>query len=260
MNILEITDLTKRFGGLTALSKMNIEVREGEILGLIGPNGSGKSTLFNVLCGFYRPNDGSVVFKGEDITHLQTHQIAQKGIGRTFQEPTYFAECTVLQNVIFGFHMRYRTSGLAAFLHASRAREEEKGFQKKALEILEFLGLAEFENQLASNLPYGNARVLETAMAMATNPKLLLLDEPMTGMNPTETSRAIGTVKQLKKEGMTIIIIEHDMRAIMNLSDRIVALQYGEKIAEGSPEEIRRNKRVIEAYLGTLEDSKQNDV
>ena len=250
MPLLEIRSLTKYFGGLAAVNDLNMDVNESEILGLIGPNGAGKTTLFNLINGFFPSTGGEIRFKGEVISGLKAHEIAKKGIGRTFQQSVLFMESRVLENVFTGFHLNYRTGILSQFLHTRQARKESREIQQKAFEILDFLGLASLKDELAKNLPHGHQRVLGVSVALACKPKLLLLDEPVTGMNPQETENMIDIIGQLRERGITIVVVEHDMKAVMSLCDRIVVLNYGKKISEGPPEEIQENKEVIEAYLG----------
>jgi len=250
MALLEIRGLTKYFGGLAALSEVDLDVFESEILGVIGPNGAGKTTLFNVITGLLPPTSGRVRFKGEVITGLRADQIARRGIGRTFQASVLFGQATVFENVFTAFHMHYQQPGWKAFLRAPSARAEEELIRRRVMEILEFMGLAPLKDELAMNLPHGHQRALGICLALATNPKLLLLDEPVTGMNPVETITMVELIRKIRGRGTTIVIVEHDMRAIMSLCDRIAVLNYGRKIAEGSPEEIRNNQQVIEAYLG----------
>ncbi|MBW1999155.1 MAG: ABC transporter ATP-binding protein, partial [Deltaproteobacteria bacterium] len=247
---LKVEGLTKYFGGLAAVNEVDMAVDECEILGLIGPNGAGKTTLFDLINGFIPPTSGEVSFGGEVITGLKAHEIAKKGIGRTFQQTVLFMESTVLENVFTGFHMSYRAGFLSQFLHTPAARRESREIMGKSLEILRFLGLESYKDTLARNLPHGHQRVLGLSVALASNPKLLLLDEPVAGMNAQETENMIRLIGRLREQGMTIVVVEHDMKAVMSLCDRIVVLNYGKKIAEGSPREIRENREVIEAYLG----------
>jgi branched-chain amino acid transport system ATP-binding protein len=250
MALLEIRNLSKHFGGLAAVNDLDLDVLDSEILGLIGPNGAGKTTLFNVICGFHPPTTGKVIFNGEDVTGLRADQIAQRGIGRNFQASTLFMRLTAFENVCTGCHMSCKSGVLKQFLHTPAACKEEETIKQKAMEILEFMGLAPLKDELAQNLPHGHQRILGVCIALATNPKLLLLDEPVTGMNPGETLIMIDLIRQLRSRGITIVLVEHDMKAVMSLCDRIVVLNYGRKIAEGLPEEIMENKEVIEAYLG----------
>jgi len=235
MALLEVKNLTKSFGGLRALNDVNMGVEKGEILGLIGPNGAGKTTLFNVITGFYHPDEGQVSFKGENITSLKPHQVCQRGITRTFQLVKPFAELTVLDNVMIGSFSR--TS------NRTEARKQAEG-------ILDFTGLRGREGQLAKALTIPDRKRLELARALATEPGLLLLDEVMTGLTPTESTVAQELIRKVRDGGVTILVIEHVMRAVMSISDRIVVLHYGEVIAQGTPKEISQNERVIESYLG----------
>ena len=250
MALLEIRNVTRIFGGLIAVRDLSLDVNEGEILGLIGPNGAGKSTLFNIISGFISPNKGKIFFKGEEITGLRIDQIAQRGIARIFQEPTLFMQETVFENVLSGFHRHYRQPFWKAFLHTSAANREEDVRKKEAGEILDFMGLTSMSNELAANLPHGYQRALAIAIALATGPELLLLDEPVTGMNPTETMDMVEKIKRIRRRGITVLIVEHDMKAVMSLCDRIVVLSLGVKIAENMPSAIRKDEQVIEAYLG----------
>jgi branched-chain amino acid transport system ATP-binding protein len=238
MSLLEIKDVSKRFGGLTALADVSYCLNKGEILGLIGPNGAGKTTLFNVVNGFYPPTKGEVLLKGEKISHLKPHQICKLGIGRTFQVVRPLRRMTVLDNVI-----------ASAFL---RAKDKVKA-EEIALETLRFTGLYEDRNLLSKGLPLGKRKKLEISRALATQPEMLLLDESFAGLNPSEQNELIDIIRQIRARGITIMIIEHHMKVIMSLSDRVVVLNYGEKIAEGTPKEIGSNPLVIEAYLGEAE-------
>jgi len=253
MALLEIRSLSKYFGGLAALYQLDLDVFESEILGLIGPNGAGKTTVFNVVTGSLLPTNGQVIFRGENITGLRPDQTVQRGIARTFQASTLFMQLPVFDNVFIGFHRNYMVGAWQAWLHTSVVRKEEEAAKQRAMEILEFTGLAPLKDELAGNLPHGYQRVLGICIALATNPKLLLLDEPATGMNPGETLIMIDLFRQLRNRGITVVVVEHNMKVVMSLCDRITVLNYGKKIAEGLPEEIRGNKEVIEAYLGRKE-------
>jgi branched-chain amino acid transport system ATP-binding protein len=246
MPLLLVKNVTKVFGALIALRDVSFEVNRSEILGLIGPNGAGKSTLFNVISGFHRPDKGKILFKDTEITGLRVDRIAGMGIGRIFQEPTLFMQETVFENVFSGLHRHYREPAWKAFLHTRAANREEAVSREKAAEILEFMDLAE----LAANLPHGHQRSLAIAIALACEPELLLLDEPVTGMNPSETAVMSDKIRQIRERGITVLIVEHDMRAVMSLCDRIVVLNLGEKLVEGTPDRIKSDQRVIEAYLG----------
>jgi branched-chain amino acid transport system ATP-binding protein len=254
MALLEIRKVNKQFGGLAALNKVDLDVFDSEILGLIGPNGAGKTTLFNIVSGFFPATGGSVTFKGKDITDLRADQIAQAGIARTFQQTNLFMQATVFDNVFTGFYMHYRQPGWKAFLHTRSVKNEEVAIKEKVRELLEMMGLVSMKDELAVNLPHGHQRILGVCIALGCNPKLLLLDEPMTGMNPTETQVMVDLIKKIRDKGVTIVLVEHDMKAVMSLCERIVALNYGKIIAEGLPEDITVNSEVIEAYLGKKEE------
>jgi branched-chain amino acid transport system ATP-binding protein len=251
MTLLEIKGLKKFFGGLGAVNGLDMSVSQGEILGLIGPNGAGKTTVFNLISGFHPLTSGDVIFKGEVISGSKSHEIAKKGIGRTFQQCVLFMGSTVFDNVFTGFHMEYKTGLLQQFLHTHAVHLEEEAIKQRTMDILAYMGLVQLKNEVAANLPHGHQRILSICVALAMSPDLLLLDEPVTGMNPGETFHTIDLIRSLRDRGMTIIVVEHDMRAVMSLCDRIVVLNYGRKIAEGLPGEIRENKEVVEAYLGT---------
>jgi len=248
MALLELKGITKRFGGLVALDGVNFTVEEGEIRGLIGPNGAGKSVMFKTISGFYVPTRGQVLYQGEDITGKGASAVASRGLVRTFQETTLFQEFTVYENVLVGCHLRARSNLFSALLRTDRQKQKEA--EAKTLEVLEFMGMMERKDQLALNLPLGSQRTLAVAIALAAEPKLLLLDEPFAGMNPEETSQMMEMVKKVHEFGVTIILVEHDMKAVMGLCQRLMVLNFGQLLAEGSPEEIRSNEQVIEAYLG----------
>jgi ABC-type branched-subunit amino acid transport system ATPase component len=252
--LLETRQLTKSFGGLTAVHRLNLHVEEGEIVSLIGPNGAGKTTVFNLITGLYQPDSGDILFRGRSLVGLQPHQITALGIARTFQTLRIFTNMSVLENVMVAQHCRSKAGLWSVILRLPGFRREEERIRQKAIERLSFFGarLAGFRHdQLAYCLSYANRRRLEIARAMATDPHLLLLDEPTAGMNPHETQEMTGLIGRLRDEiGCTILCIEHDMKVVQGISDRVVALDYGEKIAEGTHEQVANDERVIEAYLG----------
>lgn len=251
MTILETTGLCKYFGGLKAVDNIDMKVKKGQIFGIIGPNGAGKSTFFNVCTGSVPATSGQVKFMNEDITNMAPEQVAARGMARTFQNIKLFNNMTVLDNVKIGFHMNSRVGVLDALLHTKKYHEDERICREKGMEILESVGLADIWNVQAGNLSYGTQRRLEIARMLAMKPQILLLDEPAAGMNPNETMQLLEFVKELNARGDTIVVIEHDMKFIMNLCDHIMVVQYGKKIFEGVPEEVKSNPRVIEAYLGS---------
>jgi branched-chain amino acid transport system ATP-binding protein len=254
MALLELKNLCVNFGKLKACEELDLVVNQGEILGLIGPNGAGKTTVFNAITGNYRATSGKVIFKEEEITRLPPQKIAQRGIGRSFQQNFLFQFSTVLDNVLMGFHMTSCAGVLREFLHTALARKKDDEVRREASEIIEFMGLSSQKYDLAGNLPHGQQRALGVCIALACHPTLLLLDEPVTGMNPTETIEMVERIRKIRDRGITIILVEHSMKVVMGVSDRIDVLSFGHKIAEGTPDEIKQNPQVVEAYLGKEED------
>ena len=248
MALLEVNGVTKRFGGLVALDNVNFTVESGEIRGLIGPNGAGKSTMFKNIAGFYRPEQGQIVYEGKNIAGLNASTIAEYGLVRTFQETTLFQELSVYEHVLVGCHLRARSSLLSALIRSDGAKQKQA--HEKTLEVLDFMGLIERKDQLALNLPLGSQRALAIAIALAAQPRVLLMDEPFAGMNLEETAHTMGLVRKVRESGVTVILVEHDMKAVMGLCEYITVLNFGSLLAEGSPEEIRSNAAVIDAYLG----------
>lgn len=251
MSLLSLNRLVKNFGGLTAVNNVSFDVDDGSISGLIGPNGAGKTTVFNLITGIYQPDQGEIRFNQKSIARAKAYKIVSMGIARTFQSIRLFQNLAVIENVLAGSHLRLRSGVLSSLFHTPHQRAEEREALEDALRIIGFVGLGGHEGALARNLSYGNQRLLEIARALATHPKLLILDEPAGGMNDKETAQLITLIRRIRDGGVTVLLIEHDMNLVMEVCEKIVVLEYGSKIAEGPPEEIRRDKRVIEAYLGT---------
>lgn len=255
MAILELKNITKKFGGLTAVDGVSLRVEESQICALIGPNGAGKTTVFNMITGAYQVSDGDILFNGESICGKKSHQIVERGIARTFQNIRLFKSATVLENVMTGFHCKTRTSMLNVVLHPVRCRREERETRRRSLEILRFLGLEELQDWEARNIPYGHQRLLEIGRALATGPKLLLLDEPAAGMNSHEKEELVKTIRKIRdRYQLAVLLVEHDMELVMGISEDITVINFGRRIAGGTAAEIQRNQDVIEAYLGRSED------
>lgn len=252
--VLKINHISKNFGGISALTDVSFSINEGEIYGLIGPNGAGKTTMFNLITNIFSPSSGEIIFNEDNITGIKPHKITEKGICRTYQNIRLFTQMSALENVMVGGHCRSESGVMRSVFRTKYQRSEEKTLKENAEELLELVGLIKYKDVLAENLAYGQQRRLEIARALASNPSLLLLDEPAAGMNENETDSLFDLIKQVQARGITVLIIEHDMPLVMKLCDRITVLNFGKKLAEGTPLEIQNNEAVIEAYLGKEEE------
>ncbi|MCI7568159.1 ABC transporter ATP-binding protein [Desulfovibrio sp.] len=255
MSLLELKDVTKIFGGLIAVNEVSFSVEPGSVVGLIGPNGAGKTTVFNCITGNYRPERGSILFDGRDVTGVAPHRLVERGIARTFQSIRLFSTLSALENTLAGRHCRLRSGWLASMLHLPSQRREEREAVRRCMQELEFVGLAEHAGEAAGSLSYGNQRLLEIARALASDPRLLILDEPAGGMNDQETVALVDTITAIRDRGITVLLIEHDMRLVMRICEKLVVLENGCLIAQGAPEAVRSHPAVIEAYLGAEDEA-----